>query len=412
MRVCTLGKVRCESVCLFALVALVDEISPVASLLEQAAQVMKATYGSISLVDPEVLPGPHLLVRCRVEGSSASPASLIIKQVTTKEFTSSGPGGASHRLLNEWATLQFLNGQSLGGPWPQLLGGSSEGSFVLLEDLGNHPTVLDVLMTGRHHDATLSLQALGSSLGEMHAAAHSSVDRFRETKARMNVASPRSDSNYNVADSKFTFEQSFAELAITPHREFWTDVTDLEASIHTPGPLHTVIHADAGPQNFLWTGRTAILVDYEFAVVGHSLLDVVSARLGFPHSAQAHLLSDDLVDALENTYRAAAASAVPELEEDSTFCRHVIDACAHWALSRWAGLWRRLFSSNDPSGSRDSDHRMQSQAFTVYRRFIATATNANHRTPIVSTTDSFTKALERANPTLTETTLYPAVRAN
>lgn len=383
-----------------------EDRASIARLLEQAARVLGGSSQRIALVDPEIFPSPHRLVRCRVVGGRQGTATVVVKQITTTEFTASDGDGSSHRLLNEWATLLFLNDLSLEGPWPRLLGGSVDDSFVVLEDLGEHPTVLSILMASGREDPVPAIKALGFTLGEMHSRAYGQMERFRRAKMELGAESPRSDSTHRLADSRHTFERCFQALDVEPHPGFWEEVADLDDIIHTPGPLHTVIHADAGPHNFLWNGARAVLVDYEFATVGHCLLDVVSARLGFPHSSDSHTVPFDAVEALEGAYRSAAASVFPQFEDEATFQRSVTDACAHWALARWAGLWQRLFSDAAVGGSDETIPKMRSQAFTVYRRFTTTARESGHRLPIVATTESFMEALQRKFPDLTEVSPY------
>lgn len=379
-------------------------------LLEHAARTLGGPDRRLALVDPETIPSPHRLVRCRVIGANG-PTRVVVKQVTTAEFTSENAEGSSHRLLNEWAALRFLNDRCVGGPWPRLLGGSMEASLVILEDLGEHPTVLDILLANRQESPTPALQAMGSTLGQLHSETRTHVDQFRETQSVLGVESPRSDSTVRLAHARPVIEHSLQALGVEPHHRFWDEVSALDDAIHNPAPLHTLIHADAGPQNFLWNGDRTLLIDYEFATVGYCLLDVVSARLGFPHSSDAQLVPLNAVEALEDAYRDVAMSAFPEFEDDAAFLRHVIDACAHWALIRWAGLWQRLFSNPDDVSDMATP-KMRSQAFTVFRRFTATAEGVGHRLPILTTTENFTRSLQHRFPGLGEEPPYPAFRPN
>ncbi len=103
------------------------------------------------------------------------------------------------------------------------------------------------------------------------------------------------------------------------------------------------------------------------------------------------------VEALERAYVAAAE---PRYDVD----RAIADACAHWALVRWAGLWRRWF--RDPAGGSDE---VRAQAFTVYRRFVATTEATGHCGVIAAAVDAYTEALQRRFPGLAETEPYPAL---
>jgi hypothetical protein len=93
------------------------------------------------------------------------------------------------------------------------------------------------------------------------------------------------------------------KLAARASRQVWSDVMELDRTFHGSCPLHTAIQAYAGPQNSLCQGHKALLFAYEVATNGHCLLDVVSARLGFPHSSDAQAVSCDEV--IERAYREA-----------------------------------------------------------------------------------------------------------
>jgi hypothetical protein len=115
-----------------------------------------------------------------------------------------------------------------------------------------------------------------------------------------------------------------------------------------------------------------------------------------------------VVDRIEASYRNTACNAASVASTDELFYRGVTDACAHWALTRWARLWRRPFRDAAPDG-RDSDlTATRSQAFTVYRRFIATATKFGHCGPITETVQTYCDALRKRFPDIRETPDYPA----
>lgn len=96
---------------------------------------------------------------------------MIIKQVTTSQFTSGEEEETSHRLLNEWATLEFLAALPKTGPWPELVAANRDESFVVLGDLGRHPNVEEILLSGSPIQGVDALRHLGESLGRFHAAA-------------------------------------------------------------------------------------------------------------------------------------------------------------------------------------------------------------------------------------------------
>jgi aminoglycoside phosphotransferase (APT) family kinase protein len=380
------------------------------ALIHKAEAELSRELGlPVDLVDVSVLHSPHVVLRCRVVGASAVACSVIVKQNMATEFTQPSDSGTSDRLLNEWAALRFLQETGASGrAWPSLLAASRSGSFVVIEDLGNHATVEDVLFGDSEDAATRSLVALGASLGTLHSVARHETDAFTAIQSDLGTSSPLSDSTFDIREMKHVFTDCFSVLDITPHDDFWSCVDSLETTIHSPGPFSSVIHGDAGPQNFLWDGETASMIDFEFVAVGHGLLDLVSARLGFPHSDQSYSVPMRIVDRIEASYRNAAGNAASDMSDNEAFYRGITDACAHWALTRWAPLWRRLFRDTAPDGGGSDLTATRSQAFTVYRRFLVTATEFGHFGPITETVQAYCDALQKRLPDLGETPDYPA----
>lgn len=372
----------------------------------------RATGQRVSLLVTQRLSSQHGLWRCRVVGGVGLPGSVIVKQVTTTEFTVHQHGGVSPRLLNEWAALQFLETLGVEGPWPHLLAGSRGGSLVIIEDLGAQPTVQDLLLADQPVDAAAILGALGSALGSLHAATRDYTGEFIKIRSEIGGEAPMSNSTRDVRTAAGALRECFDFFGITPPPRFWSEVDSVEREIHTPGVFHTLIHADAGPQNFIWTGTKARLIDYEFATIGHGFLDLVSARLGFPHSEEAHTVPADIVHEVEQGYRRAVRSTIPEVDDETMFSRSLTDACAHWALSRCVTSWQRLFVKSDTHSPGTNTQQGLSQVYTVIKRFIDAADATDHRQPIAVTLGELTEAIRRRHPTLTQTSTYPALRSS
>lgn len=375
-------------------------------LLRRAERsLLRETGAPIHLSRPETLPSPHWLLRCQVDGIPGLD-SVVIKEIRTVEFTEDSGERQSHRFRNELATLTYLQSLPDDGPWPSLIAAEPDDGFVIVEDLGEHPTVEQTLLTGDRASAGRSLGCMGATLGRFHAVSIEALSGFVSMRDRLAVVPPRSDSTYDLRRGHDAIDNGLAELDVAPARGFAAELTEVEEGLHSPGRLTTVIHADAGPQNFIWSGGGAFLVDFEFATVGSPFLDLVSARLAFPHSSEARTVPPGMVQQLEDRYRREMSPVAPQFEDDATFVDGVVDACAHWALVRWAGLWRRLFTGDDDGDNQRES--MRSQAFTVFRRFVETAEAAGRRHAIAATMEGITKVIEQRTPSVTESPVYPA----
>ena len=399
------------------------------SLIKLAQKLLTESAGyPMKLNDPKSLSHQHTVLRCQLDRDLPnSPQSVILKQVTTTTFNNpDGPPGESHRFLNEWASLSFLGnlpGKSHYGP--QLLASDREANLIILEDFGEHQTMQDILFGTDRDSAKKGMKAIGTFLGRMQVATYGRADEFSREQSRLKVSSPNSDSTIDFRDQKriAVFQSCLAVLQITPATGFWTALENLEQSIHSPGPLHNFIHADAGPHNFLYLDDEVQLLDYEFGAFNHGMLDVVSARLGFPHTADVQSVPPEEANQLERAYQRELAQVIPQITDNTFFEQELVKACAHWALSRWAGGWMHYFKDRFEIGdemtsnkkmniSADEAQIMRSRAMTLYKSFIQFAQITNHQLPIAETLQSFTRILQQEWPELEVMPIYPALREN
>ncbi|MAT97337.1 MAG: hypothetical protein CL608_09365 [Anaerolineaceae bacterium] len=383
-----------------------------------------ATGHAIKLVNPEKLSSENVVLRCQLESSLTDfPPSVILKQVTTTKFNNPGsPSSESHRFLNEWASLEFLtnlSGQASYGP--RLLASSRDNNFIILEDFGKHPTVLDLLRSDDREAAQKGLTAIGTFLGKMQAAAYGRESTFTAIQFRLNAASPLSDSTLDFREKAARFEECFETLHFQPAAGFWEALQELEQAIHGPTPFRSFIHADAGPHNFLYLNGTVQLLDYEFGAYHHGLLDVVSARLGFPHTGQVQSVPSEFAHQLEHAYQQEITEVLPQISDESFFAKALVDACAHWALSRWIGIWPNYFKerfaigdealANEKMGlTTESAQRTRARVMTLYQSFIQFAHETNHQLAIAETLESYLRILQKEWPGLAVMPVYPGLK--
>ena len=396
-------------------------------LIQHAQKLLAESIGhSINLIDPQPLSDQNTVLRCQLEPALPdSSSSVILKQVTSTKFNNpDGSTGESHRFLNEWASLSFLSNLPRKPHYgPQLLASDREISLIILEDFGDHPTVKDILLGKNSDAAKKALSAIGTFLGQMQSATYGRDDEFAREQFRLKAASPQSDSTIDFRNQNMieVFQNCLSELEITPATDFWEALENLEKSIHTSGPFHNFIHADAGPHNFLYFDEWVQLLDYEFGAFNHGLLDVVSARLGFPHTADMQSVPLQMAQQLEEAYQKELAQVLPEVTDSTFFGKELVNACAHWALSRWAGAWIYYFKERFEIGdeimtnkkmgiSASQAHLNRSRVLTLYQSFIQFAQMTRHQLPIAETLQSFILILKQEWPELDVMPIYPALQ--
>lgn len=395
-----------------------------ASLIQLAQKLLtESTSSPIKIKNIEKLASQHLVLRCQIEPppSNLSP-SVILKQITTTEFNNRPEStGESQRFLNEQASLEFLSnlpGDTHYGP--RLLASRRTDNLIILEDFGEHQSVQDLLLGSDHAAAQKGILAIGRFLGQIQAAAYNREDEFATVQSRLNTTSPLSDSTIDFRARSKVFQDCFATLQITPARGFWEALENLEQTVHNPGPFYTFTHCDAGPHNFLYINGNVQLLDYEFATFHHGLLDVVSARLGFPHTSKVQSVPLETAKQLERAYQREVAHAIPQIIDDTLFGQAIADACAHWALSRWSGSWTRYFKERFEMGDEAINKKMEfttekaetmrSKALTLYQSFIQCAQQSNHQLALAETLQSYTRRLKQEWPELEVMPIYPALR--
>ncbi len=395
------------------------------SLIQLAEGLLaKATGRAVKLVNPEKLSSENVVLRCQLDPPLPDfPLCVILKQVTTTRFNNpGGPSGESHRFLNEWASLEFLTNLSDQASYgPRLLASSRENNLIILEDFGKHPTVLDLLLGDDRESAQNGLAAIGTFLGKMQAATYGREAAFTAIQSRLNAASPLSDSTIDFREKVERFQDCFETLQFQPAPGFWEALQNLEQSIHGPTPFRSFIHADAGPHNFLYLDGTVQLLDYEFSAFHHGLLDVVSARLGFPHTGQVQTVPPAFARQLERAYQKEMMEVNPQIKDDTFFAKALVDACAHWALSRWIGNWvhylKERFAigdealANEKMGlTAEGAQRSRARVMTLYQSFIQFAHQTNHQLIIAETLESYVRILQKEWPDLDVMPIYPGLQ--
>ena len=92
--------------------------------------------------------------------------------------------------------------------------------------------------------------------------------------------------------------------------------------LRQPGPWLALVHRDPCPDNVLFTeDGEAHLIDFEFSVSGHALLDAGYWHMGFPTCWCAGTVPDAVGTRLDRIYRDTIAHAVPQAADDAAFQR-------------------------------------------------------------------------------------------
>jgi hypothetical protein len=239
-----------------------------------------------------------------------------------------------------------------------------------------------------------ALLRYGAYLGQLHAVTAGHEARFRAIQTGLDASSPLCDSTVDLRDRMDVIHKGLAFLDINPPPGFDDETARMEAALHaSDSPFRTLIHGDSGPQNMMDLGERTLLLDFAFADYRHALLDVVSARLGFPHAFRCMRLPDRIVDGLEGAYREALVQAMPEAGDDAAYGRELCYAAAHWSVWRLTAMLRRLVELAERGESiEDAGGHMREEVaallgqpatriFDWYRRGVVTGLDATLALP-------------------------------
>jgi hypothetical protein len=144
--------------------------------------------------------------------------------------------------------------------------------------------------------------------------------------------------------------------------------------------------------------------------------------LGFPHTGQVQTVPPEFARQLERAYQQEIIAVIPQISDDTFFARSLVDACAHWALSRWISIWHYYFKerfaigdetlANEKMGlTAEQAQRSRARVMTLYQSFIQFAHQTNHQLIIAETLASFVRILQKEWPDLDVMPICPGLQA-
>ena len=321
---------------------------------DAAERVLSEAFGAVQLDvgTPLDSSGRSNLFRFSLQtGSGNVPASVIVKRAVAMGDEAYDPdqsGGPASRLFNEWASLQFLGEVAPPDPplAPRLYGGDRDLGILVMEDLGDRTEGLpDRLLGNDPVAAEADLVAYATTVGRMHGRTVGRVARFHELRDALGPSDPGPGHDWIPS----TFHAMLDALGLVPGPAVNVDLSTLMTSIANPGEFTAFIHADPCPDNWLRTGSTDRLLDFEFARVGHALLDGVYGRVPFPTCWCIGRLPEDVTRTMGRAYRMELARSCPAARDDARYAQAVVEACVYWmiAVCHWSPMTQLLAEDHE-----------------------------------------------------------------
>jgi hypothetical protein len=307
------------------------------TIIRAAERILFDLSGSaITFIDVQQLSEPdrrNLILRCTSSATPHFPSRFIIKKVQADVYD---PEDASswdtQRFFSDWAGSQFLS--SLGGGanhGPHFYGGDRGLGFILLEDMGEHRSLVEPLM---HEDAIRAEAALlrySTRLGKLHADTVNRQDAYQQLINSVSPGGkPAGAAEQGLKDSIEKVKAILDHLEVTVEPAFIQEIHEIVRTVLDPGPFLVYIHGDPCPDNVFDSSEQLRLIDFEFSRYSHALIDAAYARMIFPTCWCANRLPQAIVEQMENHYRMELVRGCPQAQEDPVWEQALANICGYW----------------------------------------------------------------------------------
>lgn len=302
------------------------------------AALTRAMGEGVRIADVEALSDAqrrNLILRGTAVAGGGAGRSVIIKATRSPDYDPAAEAGfAQSGLIREWAATAFLSARApTAGLAPTMLAGDAAAGVLVFEDLGTGLGLLVGPLLGNSPEAAEhALVAYAAALGRLHAGSIACADEHALVLQTAFPAIRRRKSPHRVRLEKITAEIGGRLGGTLPDDE----LDQIARRLDEPGAWLGLVHGDPCPDNALIVGDGVRLIDFEFAAPGHTLLDAVYWRIGFPTCWCAGRVPEAIADRAEAAYR-AAISGVIDVDEAS-FRSEAAFIAASWLLSSFA--WR------------------------------------------------------------------------
>ncbi|MFN2285199.1 MAG: phosphotransferase [Anaerolineae bacterium] len=400
--------------------------------IQLAESALSSTFNSpVHLVAIKKFDSRNLVLRCKlITASDNAPSSVILKQMAVDASPEQSPRPLDF-FLNEVKSLRLFNDlRDQFDFGPRLYCCHHDPGFLIIEDLGDHQTLWDILKGNNSRVATDALVKFARYLGKVQVATLGKESTFRTLQCDAPASSLSTAANQNIRYAMRDLRACLDALRIKPPVGLNRAIDTLQAAIHNEcSPFRTWIHCDLRPLNVVYLENTQVqLLDFECAGFGHALLDAVSVRMAFPpppapvvSSGQA--VPPAVIRRFEQTYRAELIKGIPEAADDACFHEALVQACAHWALIKLLSMWQihlkeRLAqgasydSRDDIAPHKAAYARFRQQGITYLQTFVDTAEEFEQLPTIRIAAQMVIAALLKIWPEIEPLPYFPAFRHN
>ena len=233
-----------------------------------AERIVSEHFGSrVELTGPVLLReigGDALVVRYR-----AGDETFIVKRSRSTAVADADPT----MFFDEWASLEFLGSLDLDPPVaPALIGGDRDALLIVLEDLGDGPSLVEPLLGVDETAAIETLEGFAHCLGRLHASTAGRASRFTELRRSFG---PEGEHWLRLDSDLAAFTRACSSIGVDVDGAAASEIRDALGRLQRPCPYLTLVHGDPCPDNVRTTAPTR-LFDFDGSRYRHCLIDAAS----------------------------------------------------------------------------------------------------------------------------------------
>ncbi|MGK4579389.1 hypothetical protein [Kitasatospora sp. HPMI-4] len=299
--------------------------------METILEAAGAAVGT-ALFDPVDLGGSSrsTVLRCR----TAAGGSVVVKAYTSETE-------ALRCFAAEAAGLSL----PLAGP--RLLGVDPEFPLVVVADLGQVPTLADVLLGDDPKAAEAGLLAWADALGGLAAASVPHREELAGLHDRFGRGLPSWEAEPWFERVGARLLTLLEEAGIPAPPELAAELARLDTAVRSGHP-QAFTPGDTCPDNNLLTADGLRLIDFEGAGFESVFLTAAYCRMPFSTCWCVFRLPSDLAERVEQTFRARLVPVYPQLAEDAVWQRGLRQAVAVWTVHGTVPVLPRAIEQDAP----------------------------------------------------------------
>jgi hypothetical protein len=284
-----------------------------------------------SLRDPVDLGGSSrsTVLRCR----AAAGGSVIVKAFADDPDGRRGYTGEAAGL-------------SLGLAGPELLAADPERRLLVMADLGDAPTLADLLLGTDPKAAERGLLEWARGLGRLGAGSVARQAEFAALCRRHGQGLPTWADEPWQQQNALEFPALLAELGLTAPAGLAAELAAVGTAGGERHPAFTP--GDTCPDNNLITRDGLWLIDFEAAGYQSVFLTAAYCRMPFVTCWCVYRLPAELALRAEQAYRAEVVAAYPDLAEQAVWQAGMAQAVVVWTVDATVHRLRRALAEDGP----------------------------------------------------------------